>query len=75
MIRLTRSLPACNMHRFYVVHVAPSMFGNWTVVAEWGRIGSPGTVRRRSFATRAEAEAALDQLLRRKRARGYRAVP
>jgi hypothetical protein len=28
--------------------VMPSQFGNWTAMREWGRRGSPGTVRRDS---------------------------
>ncbi len=41
MIRLTRSDPSRNMHRFYAVQLAPTLFGEWALVAEWGRIGSP----------------------------------
>ncbi len=72
MFRLTRTLPARNMHRFYAVHLAPTLFGDWVLVAEWGRIGSPGTVRRQPFPTLDQADAALHQRLRRKTARGYR---
>jgi predicted DNA-binding WGR domain protein len=45
MAFLTRIDPARNINRFYVVQVMPSLFGEWTVMREWGRRGSPGTVR------------------------------
>ena len=45
MIVLTRSDPDLNMHRFYALDVAPTLFGGWVVVREWGRIGQSGTIR------------------------------
>jgi predicted DNA-binding WGR domain protein len=45
MAFLTRIDPARNINRFYVVQVMPNLFGEWTVTREWGRRGSPGTVR------------------------------
>ena len=35
------------------------VFGEWMLVAEWGRIGSPGTVRQQPFPTVDLAQAAL----------------
>jgi predicted DNA-binding WGR domain protein len=60
------------MHRFYAMHLAPTLFGEWAVVTEWGRIGSPGTVRHRVFATEALARTALLQRAHAKLGRGYR---
>lgn len=37
MIRLTCSGPSRNMHRFYAIQLAPTLFGEWAMVAEWGR--------------------------------------
>jgi predicted DNA-binding WGR domain protein len=37
------------MHRFYALQLAPTLFGEWVLVAEWGRIGSPGAVRQKVF--------------------------
>jgi predicted DNA-binding WGR domain protein len=71
MILLTRSMPEQSMHRFYALHLAPTLFGEWTVVSEWGRIGSLGTVRRETFADEPAASAALENRLARKRRRGY----
>jgi predicted DNA-binding WGR domain protein len=51
MIQLMRSKPSSNLHRFYTLHPAPTLFGEWALVAEWGRIGSPGTVKEQVFQT------------------------
>ena len=73
MMMLTRSEPAKNMHRYYAMHLTPTLFGEWMLVAEWGRIGSPGTVRQQPFPTAESAQAALVQRTRVKARRGYRA--
>ena len=73
MLTLTRSEPAKNMHRFYAMHLTPTLFGEWMLVAEWGRIGSPGTVRQQPFPTAESAQAALVHRTRVKARRGYRA--
>ena len=75
MMMLTRSEPAKNMHRFYAMHLTPTLFGEWVLVAEWGRIGSPGTVRQQPFPTADLAQAALDKRLQVKARRGYCANP
>lgn len=74
MIQLTRSNPALNMHRFYALHLAPTLFGEWGLVAEWGRIGSPGKVRESVFDSEQAAAAALTKRLRIRARRGYIAV-
>ena len=71
MITLTRSEPAKNLHRFYALYLTPTLFGEWVLVAEWGRIGSPGTVRQQPFPTADLAQAALDKRLQVKTRRGY----
>ncbi|WP_342453266.1 WGR domain-containing protein [Jiella mangrovi] len=60
------------MRRFYILDIQPSLFGGYTLVREWGRIGQAGTVRMSSFTTHNEAATALrlQQLLKEKR--GYR---
>jgi predicted DNA-binding WGR domain protein len=60
-----------NMARFYALAVVPTLFGEWAVVREWGRIGSPGTIREEWFATEDEAQAAKALLALRKGRRGY----
>ena len=45
-----------NMHRFYQMFVIPGLFNDWSLVKEWGRVGSPGMVRNEWFTTEQEAE-------------------
>ena len=71
-LRLERRVPEEDRHRFYRLLLAPTLFGGWSLVREWGRIGQPGTVRSDPFATEAEAVAALERKAREKRKRGYR---
>jgi predicted DNA-binding WGR domain protein len=66
--------PKQRMLRFYALRVAPTLFGEWTLVREWGRIGSPGTVRLDWFDSASQAEAAGRKLGRQKERRGYRAI-
>jgi predicted DNA-binding WGR domain protein len=49
-----------NMHRFYALGLMPTLFGEWTLLAEWGRIGSPGTVRRSTYADESAARIRAD---------------
>ena len=75
MIKLTRSDPAKNMHRFYALQVAATLFGEWVVVAEWGRIGSPGKVQERVFPSLDLAQAAIAKRQSIKMRRGYQTKP
>jgi predicted DNA-binding WGR domain protein len=58
----------------YPGYALAELFGEWTLVREWGRIGSSGTVRLDWFQSESEAEAAGRKLGREKERRGYRAV-
>jgi predicted DNA-binding WGR domain protein len=64
---------AKNMHRFYRLDVQPDLFGQWCLMREWGRIGSPGQTRSVPFPTPHEAQAALDKQRRMREGRGYAA--
>ena len=55
---LERVDPARNILRFYAIRIAPTLFGEWAVVREWGRIGSPGRERQSWFGSAGEAVAA-----------------
>jgi predicted DNA-binding WGR domain protein len=70
-IILHRIDPAKNMHRFYRLDVQRDLFGQWSFIREWGRIGRPGQVRTASYATVAEAHEALDRQRERKERGGY----
>lgn len=70
-IYLERHDPGKNMRRFYLMHVAPGIFGDWSLIREWGRIGSAGTVWNDWFDTEDEAIAAAQKLRESKRKKGY----
>jgi predicted DNA-binding WGR domain protein len=61
-----------NMHRFYQLLVMPGLFDDWSLVKEWGRVGSPGTVRKEWFTTEQEAELASQKISGKKIKKGYR---
>ena len=72
-MHLTRIDPDKNMARFYKLDVQPNLFGEWCLIAEWGRIGSPGRVQERPCPTEAEALGLFMQRQRVKVRRGYSA--
>ncbi|WP_349431004.1 WGR domain-containing protein (plasmid) [Methylomarinum sp. Ch1-1] len=63
--------PDRNMQRFYAMHVTQTIFGDWALIREWGRIGSPGTIRENWFDTKKEALEAEWKLLNQKIKKGY----
>lgn len=71
MAFLTRTEPEKNLYRFYVVSVAPTLFGEWSLVREYGRSGSPGTVKLTSFEQEQEAQKAAHRIIKRRLQHGY----
>lgn len=69
---LTRVDPSCNMHRFYSVEFATSLFGEPGVERAWGRIGSRGRRRTDWFAAPEAARAEMAKMVGTKQRRGYR---
>ena len=67
--------PTKNLARFYRLMVLPSLFGEWTLQREWGRIGQAGQVRSVYFSFQEEATRAFLKLETAKRRRGYRLRP
>ena len=43
-INLVRIDDDKNMARFYKLDAQPTLFGEWSLIREWGRIGRAGTV-------------------------------
>lgn len=68
---LDRCDPTCNMARYYVLSIEPSLFGDATLVRQWGRIGQPGQRRIELYESQTRAVEALETWLQRKRRRGY----
>ena len=72
MLVLERRDASCNMARFYVLAIEPTLFGEMALAREWGRIGSSGRRRLDLHADKISAAEALDHWLARKIRRGYR---
>ena len=72
MLVLERRNASRNMARFYVLAIEPTLFGEMSLVREWGRIGSWGRRRLDLHPNRAAAAESLDAWLVRKARRGYR---
>ena len=49
----------------------PNLFGDWTVLREWGRRGSAGTVRLTSYERRDDVEATERRTINRRLQHGY----
>lgn len=59
-------------YRFYVMNITQTLFGEWCLIREWGRIGSAGGQRMVDYKdTKKEAEVALAILAAQKCRRGY----
>ena len=71
-IRLEKIDPTKRQRRFYEMRVARTLFGDWCLMRDWGRIGSAGGQGRVDYTRdEPEANAALDQMVRQKMRRGY----
>ncbi|RAH96583.1 polymerase [Acuticoccus sediminis] len=72
-VRLRCIDPTHNKRRFYSLSIQPTLFGEWALVREWGRLGSAGRVRTDRYASAGQAIDALCALTRAKQRRGYSA--
>jgi len=69
-VDLTRIDPPSNARRFYRMEIVPGLFGDWSLVREWGRIGQSGQVRVDWFETEVAAKDARFTLHMQKAKRG-----
>ncbi|SIQ89469.1 WGR domain-containing protein, predicted DNA-binding domain in MolR [Rhizobium sp. RU33A] len=60
------------MARYYAMEISASLFGDICLTRAWGRIGKGGQRRIHSFQREEEAVSLFLELLRQKKARGYR---
>lgn len=67
---LDRRNPSCNMARYYVQWIEPSLLGDAILIRGWGRIGQPGQKTIELFENWSCAVEALEIWLQRKRRRG-----
>jgi predicted DNA-binding WGR domain protein len=61
-----------NMARYYRLSVVETLFGEWVMVREWGRIGSRGQSREHCCASPDEAAELLEAHRSQRVRRGYR---
>lgn len=73
-VYLTRIEPEAKRYRFYKLFLAPSLFGDWVLVRESGRIGHPGTVRLEYFSNPGAVLLAMQEVVRKKKRRGYQSL-
>ncbi|MGQ3141280.1 MULTISPECIES: WGR domain-containing protein [Hyphomicrobiales] len=65
--------PDRNMARFYTLAIEPTLFGTPRLLRRWGRIGTLGRTMVHHFEREEDAVALFLDLLRERRAHGYRA--
>ena len=70
-MELTRIDTSRNARRFYRMEIVPGLFGDWSLVREWGRIGQPGQVRVDWFEDEAAAKDVRFEIHMKKAKRGY----
>lgn len=70
-VYLTRIDPEANMRRFYRLSIQPGLFGDVSLVREWGRIGTQGQSMTQWFEDTSSAEAIGVKLCHQKQRRGY----
>lgn len=71
LVHLRRIDPACNMRRYYRVSVMNDLFGNTSLVREWGRIGARGQILTENHIDEGQAVNALMKLAQAKKRKGY----
>lgn len=75
-LRLEKIVPAKRQSRFYALSICETLFGEWCLVREWGRIGAAGGQRMDQYlASEFEAKAAMNKLKSLKNNRGYATIP
>lgn len=62
------------MRRFHALSKQPTLFGEMSLIRNWGRIGTNGKTMVQTFDGSAEAVEAFGRLERAKRRRGYAAA-
>ncbi|MBL8845612.1 MAG: WGR domain-containing protein [Hyphomicrobium zavarzinii] len=71
-VYLERIDQARNMARYYRLSVMESLFGEWVMVREWGRIGSRGQSREHCCTSPEQAASLLEAHRTQRVRRGYR---
>jgi len=69
---IERTDPSRNMARYYAMSIEPTLFGAACLTRRWGRIGTAGQEKAHHFQREEDAVHLFLDVLRQKRARGYR---
>jgi|GEM_PF-2246334 len=72
MIHLTQRDAQTAQSRFYHLEIIPSLWGQWGVQREWGRLGQSGTLRVNWYDSQEEAQYAAAKLAEAKISLWYR---
>ena len=64
--------PLHGKRRFYRLMIQPTLFGDWVLMREWGRIGQAGQLKNDHYRHVGQALDALHSRVRAKQRRGYR---
>lgn len=72
--RLEKRVPEKNQYRFYRLELQPSLFNEWSVIREWGRIGCQGRLVIETYDSFIAADLALNAKIAEKHRRGYDSV-
>ena len=76
MVRLEKINPFKRQRRFYELNTGQTLFGEWCLTREWGRIGAAGGQRKVDYlGSEEEAELALTDIKAVKNRRGYATIP
>ena len=70
-VHLVRIDESRNMARFYQLSVEPSLFGDYSVVRNWGRLGTRGRSRTALFCDQKSALLHFLDITKEKKSRGY----
>jgi len=71
-VRLEKINPSMRQKRFYTMRICQTLFGDWCLIREWGRIGSAGGQKIELWASsETEVGEAFQKLHRSKCKRGY----
>jgi len=68
---LEKRNPEKNMYRFYAIRITPTLFGDFALIRNWGRIGANGCIKEEWCSKESEALAKGLSYLKAKRGRGY----
>lgn len=68
---LKRIDTSINARRFYRMELIQGLFGDWSLVREWGRVGQSGKVRVDWFDTESSAKKERFKIHMKKSMRGY----